>query len=167
MSQITESVGIVHAGSRTAVDVSRKRFMSDSWIFWKPRMLEPSKPIPSSQIPVSSSSIGIEKCCQMPGKSLNFRSTILMLCFWMSSLMLFGVGKVVPPKSSEYSERSTGLDQTYRFMLARRQRKWLRRLPAIVKFLLQSGVTPLAGPDPHRIRYRNHEDLPVTDRPRS
>src|SRR3990172_6811821 len=42
----------------------------------KPRMLEPSNPAPSSKTPSLSSSTGMEKCCIMPGKSVNFRSTI-------------------------------------------------------------------------------------------
>ena len=46
-----ESVGTSQTGSTTAVDVSRYRSMSDSWIFWNPRMEEPSNPIPSDQIP--------------------------------------------------------------------------------------------------------------------
>src|SRR3990170_6632520 len=82
MSQITDSVGTSQTGSRRADFGSGIRIMSDSWIFWNPRMLEPSKPMPSSQMEVwmSSSSVssrgGMEKCCQRPGRSLNFRSTI-------------------------------------------------------------------------------------------
>ena len=50
--------------------------MSDSLIACQPRMLEPSKPRPSSNMPASNSSAGIEKCCQVPGKSTNLKSTI-------------------------------------------------------------------------------------------
>src|SRR5688500_14658838 len=51
--------------------------MSDSWIAWKPRMLEPSKPSPSSKMSSFNSSTGIVQCCQVPGRSTNLRSTIL------------------------------------------------------------------------------------------
>ena len=61
------------------------KIISLSWIFWKPRMLEPSKPIPSFQMLVGlstsiMSSAGIEKCCHRPGRSLNLRSMISILC---------------------------------------------------------------------------------------
>ena len=67
--------------------------MSDSWIFWKPRMDEPSNPIPSAQMPASgwesltSSEAGMEKCCQRPGRSLNFKSTILISFFFIRELI--------------------------------------------------------------------------------
>src|SRR5262245_36515751 len=51
--------------------------MSLSCIFWKPRMLDPSKPSPSANMSSSSSPTGIEKCCQRPGRSTNLKSTIL------------------------------------------------------------------------------------------
>ncbi len=40
--------------------------MSLSWIFWKPRMLEPSKPIPSVKRSSVSSLTGTLKCCHVP-----------------------------------------------------------------------------------------------------
>ena len=70
---------------------SGKRSMSLSWIFWKPRIDEPSNPIPSSKRASFSSPTGTLKCCQVPGRSVNRRSTILMpasLAFLMTS---FGV----------------------------------------------------------------------------
>ena len=50
--------------------------MSDSWISWKPRIDEPSKPRPDSKSPASKAPIGNVMCCQVPGRSTNFRSTI-------------------------------------------------------------------------------------------
>ena len=56
MSQMMESVGTSQNGSIRAGVGSGIRIMSDSWIFWKPRMLEPSKPMPSTQMEVWMSS---------------------------------------------------------------------------------------------------------------
>src|ERR687898_1906391 len=63
-------------GSRYAVSGSGTRSMSDSWISWKPRIDEPSKPSPSSKLSSESSPTGTEKCCINPGRSENRRSTI-------------------------------------------------------------------------------------------
>ena len=49
MSQIIDRVGTVRNVSTWAVSESGMRIMSDSWIDWKPRMLEPSKPMPGDQ----------------------------------------------------------------------------------------------------------------------
>src|SRR5262249_2469349 len=49
--------------------------MSDSLICWKPRIDEPSKPAPSISRPSLSSRAETAKCCQVPGRSVNFRST--------------------------------------------------------------------------------------------
>ena len=51
--------------------------MSLSLIACQPRMLEPSKPRPSSKTSSSSLPTGMVKCCQSPGKSMNRRSTAL------------------------------------------------------------------------------------------
>src|SRR5256885_634167 len=53
--------------------------MSLSWICWKPRMLEPSKPMPSSNRSSLRSSTGMEKCCQTPGRSTKRKSTMEIL----------------------------------------------------------------------------------------
>jgi hypothetical protein len=71
-----DSVGIVQAGSRNAVSASGSSSMSDSLIFWKPRIDEPSKPMPSLNSASVKSSTGIEKCCQRPGRSMNLKSTM-------------------------------------------------------------------------------------------
>ncbi len=49
--------------------------MSLSLIAWNPRIEEPSNPIPSANRSSVSSLSGIEKCCHVPGKSVNRRST--------------------------------------------------------------------------------------------
>src|SRR5947209_9155016 len=54
-------------------------------------MDDPSKPEPSVKTESVNSSIGIVKCCQVPGKSTNFRSTITTLCFFASSNTSFAV----------------------------------------------------------------------------
>ena len=78
-SQISEIVVSSVAGSTTAVLTSGTISMSDSSIFWKPRMLEPSKPNPWIQMFSSTSATGTVKCCHKPGRSTNFMSTIWML----------------------------------------------------------------------------------------
>src|SRR5689334_21371997 len=77
MSQIMLSVGTLQAGSTTAESGSGMSSMSLSLIFWKPRMDEPSKPRPSAKVSSVSSVAGMEKCCQVPGMSMNLTSTIL------------------------------------------------------------------------------------------
>src|SRR5690349_5744830 len=59
--------------------------MSLSLIAWNPRIDEPSKPSPSRIIPSSSVAAGIEKCCHVPGRSQNLRSTTWMLFCLISS----------------------------------------------------------------------------------
>src|ERR1051326_2867259 len=50
--------------------------MSLSWIAGNPRILDPSNPMPSSNMSSLSSESDIEKCCQTPGKSMKRRSMI-------------------------------------------------------------------------------------------
>ena len=83
MSQVSESVGTSSTGSTNAVDRSGSSSMSLSLIAWKPRIDEPSKPSPSRIISSSSVAAGIEKCCQVPGRSQNFTSTTWMFRCWM------------------------------------------------------------------------------------
>src|SRR5690348_285181 len=66
----------------TAVVGSGKRSMSLSLICWKPLMLEPSKPTPSVKVEVSTIRIGTLKCCQVPGTSVNLKSTIRAPFSW-------------------------------------------------------------------------------------
>ena len=91
MLQIIESVGILQNGSRTAVSGCGTTSMSLSLIACQPRMLDPSKPSPSSNTSSSSLSTGIVKCCHSPGKSMNRRSTALTFFFWQSVNTSLGV----------------------------------------------------------------------------
>ena len=50
---------------------------SASLIARQPTTLEPSNPMPSSNVSSVRASAGIEKCCQTPGKSMNRRSTVV------------------------------------------------------------------------------------------
>src|SRR4029453_16854043 len=50
--------------------------MSDSWMCWKPRMLEPTKPMPSMNRSSPRSLTGMLKCWAWPGRSTKRRSTI-------------------------------------------------------------------------------------------
>src|SRR2546422_1507854 len=81
MSQVSDRVGTSSTGSTNAVDTSGRSSMSLSLIAWKPRIEEPSKPSPSRIIASSSVAAGMEKCCQVPGRSQNLTSTTRMF-FW-------------------------------------------------------------------------------------
>ena len=52
----------------TAVSGSGTRIMSDSWISWKPRIDEPSKPKPSSKASSDTSSNGHREVLHQSGK---------------------------------------------------------------------------------------------------
>src|ERR1700704_3707422 len=74
--------------------------MSLSLMAWKPRIDEPSNPKPSVNGSSSSSFSGIEKCCQVPGKSVNRTSTICTPASLARRITSAGVGPVdgfVPP----------------------------------------------------------------------
>src|SRR6266568_3464162 len=89
--QMSDSVGSAMNGSVTAVEASGTTNMSEAWIACQPRMDEPSKPEPSSKSPSVSSLTGIVKCCQIPRKSMNFRSTIVAFFSWARPRTCFGV----------------------------------------------------------------------------
>ena len=75
--QIIASVGIWAKGSTKALPGTGTSSMSLSLIACQPRMLEPSKPSPSSKTSSSSLPTGMVKCCQAPKKSVNRRSMAL------------------------------------------------------------------------------------------
>src|ERR1700736_5582258 len=85
MLQIRTSVVAAANGSRKAVVGSGTTSMSLSWISWKPRIDEPSNPMPSSSALAFTAPGGMEKCCHTPGKSANRRSII----WTFSSLITF------------------------------------------------------------------------------
>ena len=76
MLQIKTSVVASVNGSRKAVVGSGTTSMSLSWISWKPRIDDPSKPMPSLIASASTALGGTEKCCQVPGKSVKRKSII-------------------------------------------------------------------------------------------
>ena len=65
--------------------------MSDSLMACQPRMLEPSKPSPSSKIVFVRASAGMVKCCHRPGKSMKRRSTALTSFSRIRARTSFGV----------------------------------------------------------------------------
>src|SRR5262245_21837909 len=69
------SVGFAMNGSMAAVLGSGTASMSEALIGCQPRIDEPSNPEPSSNSASSSSLVGIVKCCQVPSRSQNLRST--------------------------------------------------------------------------------------------
>src|SRR4029077_18834288 len=87
-------VGTAQNGSRQAVVESGTISKSLSLIAFQPRIDEPSNPDPSLNIPSVSSSTGIEKCCQVPSRSTNFKSTICTLVFFANSTASRGF---IPP----------------------------------------------------------------------
>ena len=71
--QIRTSVDVAMNGSTNALAGSGTSSMSLSWISWNPRMLDPSKPIPSSKMSALNSLVDTVKCCQRPGRSTNLQ----------------------------------------------------------------------------------------------
>ena len=92
-SQISDSVGNSWNGSMTAVAGSGTSSMSDSLISWKPRIEEPSKPAPSVSRPSPSSRAATAKCCHVPGRSVNLRSTSPTRCSCAKATTSSGVGR--------------------------------------------------------------------------
>ena len=72
-------------GSITALAGSGSSTMSDSEISWKPRIEEPSKPSPSTKSSSSREWIDRPRCCQVPGRSVNLKSTMRTPCSWASA----------------------------------------------------------------------------------
>src|SRR3989442_10669658 len=81
-------------GSTNALAGSGSKSMSLSLIAWNPRIDEPSKPTPSANIASVSSLSGSEKCCQVPGRSVNRTSTICTPASFALRITSAGVGAV-------------------------------------------------------------------------
>src|SRR5204862_7897678 len=75
MVQINESVDSALKISIHAVAGSGMTSMSEALITFHPRMLEPSKPRPSVKMSSLYSVSVVVKCCQVPGRSVNLKST--------------------------------------------------------------------------------------------
>src|SRR5260370_2596797 len=116
-SQMTLSVGMVQAGSRKAVSGSGSSSMSDSLIFWKPRIEDPSKPMPSVNSSSENSSTGMEKCCHKPGRSMNLKSTILTWrsLAWVSTCLGAVLGSAIlgPVAMAIVSHTPSGVTRTH------------------------------------------------------
>src|SRR5262245_21724123 len=138
MLQIRLSVGRAMNGSMTAVLGSGTTSMSDALIGCQPRIDDPSNPLPSSKRSSLSSLVGIEKCCQVPRKSRNLRSTASTLLSFANLSTSFGVCAAMhTPPAVELSLRC---------------------------WCYSNGVaTALASADADDLVDGKHEDLPVTD----
>lgn len=79
------SVGTAQKGSRQAVAGSGTTNMSLLLMAFQPRMEEPSSPDPSLKRSSVNSLVGMLKCCHVPMRSTNFKSTIWTLCFFTNS----------------------------------------------------------------------------------
>src|SRR5436190_12388045 len=75
--QINESVGSALKISIQAVAGSGMTSMSEALMTFQPRMLEPSNPRPSVKMSSLYSVSVVVKCCQVPGRSVNLKSTSL------------------------------------------------------------------------------------------
>src|SRR5439155_8067081 len=75
MVQINESVGSALKISIHEVVGSGMTSMSEALITFQPRMLEPSNPSPSAKMSSLYSLSVVVKCCQVPGRSVNLKST--------------------------------------------------------------------------------------------
>src|SRR5882762_10493221 len=75
--QIKLSVGSALKTSIHAVAASGMTSMSEALMTFQPRMLDPSKPSPSVKISSLYSLSVVVKCCHVPGKSVNLKSTSL------------------------------------------------------------------------------------------
>ncbi|GBE00619.1 hypothetical protein BMS3Abin08_00037 [bacterium BMS3Abin08] len=91
MLQMRLRVGYFLKGSIIVVLGSGIISISDALIACHPLIEEPSKPTPSSKVSSLSSSIGTEKCCQIPGKSMNLKSTITTSFSWANANTSFGI----------------------------------------------------------------------------
>src|SRR5262249_33578022 len=91
MVQVRERVGTAQKGSMKAVAGSGMASMSEASMDFQPRILDPSNPKPSLNESSLSSSMGQEKCCQVPKVSTNLMSTILAPCLAARSKTVLGV----------------------------------------------------------------------------
>src|SRR6185295_310270 len=148
MLQMKEIVGCDMNGSITAVTGSGMTSMSDALIGCQPRIDEPSKPRPSSKTLSSSSLIGVVKCCQVPRKSRNFRSTATAFCSLASLMASFGVLMLILLLFDLVTRRPAVATPRRRDVLVYRSERLL---------------AALAGADANHLVDRQDEDLAVAD----
>src|SRR3977135_2128271 len=75
MVQINESVGSALKISIHAVAGSEITTIGGPWVPFQPEMREPSNPRPSVKMSSLYSVSVVVKCCQVPGRSVNLKST--------------------------------------------------------------------------------------------
>src|SRR5690242_5405459 len=90
MSHVSERVGTWRQGSTNALAGSGIRSMSLSLIAWNPRIDDPSNPSPSSNTSSVRCFTGIEKCCQVPGRSQKRTSTTCTPASWARRITSVG-----------------------------------------------------------------------------
>src|SRR5437867_11026876 len=98
--QIKLSVGSALKMSIHAVVGSGMTSISDALITFHPRMLDPSKPSPSVKMSSLYSVSVVVKCCQVPGRSQNLKSTSftswsLINLLTSEAVFSFGMGRSV------------------------------------------------------------------------
>src|SRR5690606_30167348 len=74
--------------------------MSDSWMAWKPRIDDPSKPRPSLKTDSSNDDTGTVKCCITPGRSQKRTSIISTRSSWMYRNNSSLLANICPPTSA-------------------------------------------------------------------
>src|SRR6185369_10697339 len=138
MLQVSDNVGFTMKGSITAVAGSGMASMSDALIGCQPRIDEPSRPEPSSKSSSFSSLVGMVKCCQVPSRSQNFKSTASALFSLANLSTSFGVCGAMraPPRAPRSRAFEMGSDR---------------------------GAAALSRTDPDDLVDRQDEDLAVAD----
>src|SRR5262245_38672813 len=123
-----------------AVAGSGMMSMSLALMACQPRMLDPSKPMPSSKVDALNSCSGYDACCHWPRKSTNFRSTILTSLSLANLMTCSGVLCVC----------------TFQFLQD-------PGAPATGPVVLDRLFSALAGADSDGLDDGDHEDLAVAD----
>lgn len=95
MLAITLTVDSAKNEQITVVAESGIASMSDTLMACHPRIEDPSKPTQSLNVPSLQVSIGNERCCQVPRRSVNLRSTIRALCFLANTKISSGSCRVL------------------------------------------------------------------------
>src|SRR5215813_9073002 len=110
-------------------------------------MLEPSKPIPSSNRSAVNSSAGIEKCCHSPGTSTNLKSTISTLFFFTKSNASLTAMLHLPP--------------TYQYCSLEIFSCYLTTPPPSLRS--NRIFAPFAGADADNLFHRGNKNLSIAD----
>src|SRR6185503_6777859 len=109
--QMTLKVGCAVNGSSFAVSGSGTMSMSEALIGCQPRIEDPSNPKPSSKHASLNRLAGTVVCCQMPGKSMNFRSTNLTSFFLANSTTSLGFIRLLLALLSQFFATQISIGQ--------------------------------------------------------